>query len=76
MLDDIDRALLVALQGNGQISYAELGDRVGLSASAINDRLKRLKAKGALLRITAEVSPHALGLDLLVFLGRIGRASL
>lgn len=68
MLDDIDRALLVALQGNGQISYAELGAGVGLSASAINDRLKRLKAKGALLRITAEVSAHALGLDLLVFL--------
>lgn len=68
MLDDIDRALLAQLQQDGRTAYADLGARVGLSASAINDRLKRLRAKGALLRITAEVSPAALGLELLVFL--------
>jgi Lrp/AsnC family transcriptional regulator, leucine-responsive regulatory protein len=68
MLDDIDRALLQALQKDGQISYAELGSRVGLSASAVNDRLKRLKGKGVLRRITAEVSPAALGREFLVFI--------
>ena len=68
MLDDIDRALLQVLQRDGQISYAELGARVGLSASAVNDRLKRLKGKGVLRRITAEVSPAALGREFLVFL--------
>jgi Lrp/AsnC family transcriptional regulator, leucine-responsive regulatory protein len=68
MLDDIDRALLQALQKDGQISYAELGSRVGLSASAVNDRLKRLKNKGVLQRITAEVSPVALGREFLVFI--------
>lgn len=68
MLDHIDRALLSALQRDGQVSYAELGARVGLSASAVNDRLKRLKAKGILLRVTAEVAPAALGLEFLVFL--------
>lgn len=68
MLDDIDRGLLQALQRDGQISYAELGTRVGLSASTVNDRLKRLKSKGILLRITAEVSPVALGREFLVFL--------
>jgi hypothetical protein len=39
MLDDIDRVLLQALQRDGQVSYAELGGHVGLSASAANDRL-------------------------------------
>lgn len=68
MLDDIDRALLQVLQKDGQTSYAELGSFVGLSASAVNDRLKRLKNKGVLLRITAEVSPAALGREFLVFL--------
>ena len=67
MLDDIDRALLQSLQRDGQVSYAELGARVGLSASAVNDRLKRLKAKGVLQRITAEVSPSLLGREFLVF---------
>lgn len=68
MLDDIDRALLQALQRDGQISYAELGSLVGLSASAVNDRLKRLKGKGVLQRITAEVSAAALGREFLVFI--------
>ena len=67
-LDEIDRALLAALQSDGQISYADLGGRVGLSSSTVNDRLKRLKAKGVLRRITAEVAPEPLGLDLLAFL--------
>jgi Lrp/AsnC family leucine-responsive transcriptional regulator len=68
MLDDIDRVLLQVLQKDGQVSYAELGSHVGLSASAVNDRLKRLKAKGILLRITAEVSAPALGREFLVFI--------
>jgi Lrp/AsnC family leucine-responsive transcriptional regulator len=68
VLDEIDRALLAALQRDGQISYAELGARVGLSSSAVNDRLKRLKAKGFLRRISAEVDPNAIGLGLLAFL--------
>src|SRR3569623_1452813 len=68
MLDDIDRALLQILQRDGQGSYAELGSRVGLSASAVNDRLKRLKGKGVLQRITAEVNAAALGREFLVFI--------
>jgi Lrp/AsnC family leucine-responsive transcriptional regulator len=68
MLDDIDRVLLQVLQRDGQVSYAELGGHVGLSASAVNDRLKRLKGRGVLQRITAEVSPAALGREFLVFL--------
>lgn len=68
MLDEIDRALLAALQRDGQISYADLGAGVGLSSSAINDRLKRLRSKNVLRRVSAEVEPEALGLGLLAFL--------
>ena len=66
-MDEIDRKILGILQRDGSTPYAELGASVGLSASAINDRLKRLKAKGALKRITAEVAPEALDLGCLVF---------
>jgi DNA-binding Lrp family transcriptional regulator len=53
MLDDIDRTLQV-LQRDGQVSYAELGGHVRLSASAVNDRLKRHKGNGVLQRITIQ----------------------
>jgi len=67
-LDRIDRKILVELQNDADLPYAELGNRVGLSASAINERLKRLKAGGQIRRLTAEVDPGAFGLDLLAFL--------
>jgi Lrp/AsnC family leucine-responsive transcriptional regulator len=68
MLDDTDRALLARLQQDGSTPYAELGAGVGLSASAVNDRLKRLKNKRILRRIVGEVDPAALNREFLVFL--------
>jgi Lrp/AsnC family leucine-responsive transcriptional regulator len=66
MLDDVDRSIVRMLQVDATLAYADLGERVGLSASTINDRLKRLRAKGIIRRINADIDPHALGLDLMV----------
>jgi Lrp/AsnC family leucine-responsive transcriptional regulator len=38
-----------------------------LSASAVNDRLKRLRAEGVIRRMTSDIDPAALGLSLLAF---------
>ena len=67
MLDEIDRNIVAMMQLDATLAYADLGERVGLSASTINDRLKRLRAKGVIRRVSAEIDPHALGLDLMVF---------
>ncbi len=67
-MDNIDRKILTELQLNADLPYAELGGKVGLSASAINERLKRLKAGGQIRRVTAEIDPAAFGLNLLAFL--------
>lgn len=67
MLDKIDRDIVATMQLDATLAYADLGERVGLSASTINDRLKRLRAKGVIRRVSAEIDPHALGLDLMVF---------
>lgn len=67
MLDEIDRSIVGLLQVDATLAYADLGERVGLSASTINDRLKRLRTKGIIRRINADIDPHALGLDLMVF---------
>ena len=67
VLDEIDRNIVATMQLDATLAYADLGERVGLSASTINDRLKRLRAKGVIRRVSAEIDPHALGLDLMVF---------
>lgn len=67
MLDTIDHQLLVLLQDNCLLSYGDLGERVGLSVSAVNERLKKLRAQGIIRRSVAIVDPHALGLHICAF---------
>jgi Lrp/AsnC family leucine-responsive transcriptional regulator len=66
-MDGIDRTILDRLQADSTQTYAEIGSAAGLSASAVNDRLKRLRAEGVIRRMTADVDPTALGLSLLAF---------
>ena len=49
------------------MSYAELGSRVGLSAPAAHERVKRLKRSGVVQKIAALIEPNAVGKGLLAF---------
>jgi Lrp/AsnC family leucine-responsive transcriptional regulator len=66
-MDDIDRKILAHLQLNGRDSYSDIGKSVGLSVSAVNDRLKKLIATGAIRRFAGLVDPAAVGRNLLAF---------
>jgi Lrp/AsnC family leucine-responsive transcriptional regulator len=66
-MDEIDRIILDRLQNDGTSTYAEIGAAAGLSPSAVNDRLKRLRADGVIRRMTADIDPTAIGLSLLAF---------
>jgi len=67
VLDGKDLAILELLQRNGDWSHAEIGRHVGLSVSAVNDRIRRLVANKTIEAWTARISPAALGLHLLAF---------
>jgi Lrp/AsnC family leucine-responsive transcriptional regulator len=47
-MDDIDRALLVALGDDGRLSYQQLAALVHLSANSTADRVRRLRHSGVL----------------------------
>src|SRR5690348_14146453 len=66
-LDHIDRKLLVLLQDNGRMPYAELGKAVGLSISSANERVRKLYERGVIEGVHSLISPSALRLDLLAF---------
>ncbi|WP_309093227.1 Lrp/AsnC family transcriptional regulator [Phenylobacterium sp.] len=60
-LDRFDRRLLAEVQADaGQITEA-LADKVGLSASAVQRRLRRLRAEGVIQRETAILDPRKVG---------------
>ncbi|MDH4652209.1 Lrp/AsnC family transcriptional regulator [Pseudomonas sp. BN606] len=65
-LDAFDLKLLKEVQQDAGLSQAELGDRVNLSAAAVNRRLKRLNEEGVIRRTVALVDPQQLGYQLTV----------
>ncbi|WP_435531613.1 Lrp/AsnC family transcriptional regulator [Ramlibacter aurantiacus] len=67
-IDKLDIAILRCLQGNGRETYEVIGERVGLSASAVLRRVKRLEEVGIIDRYVALVRPEAVGLGLTAYL--------
>lgn len=67
-LDRIDRRILALLQENDRLALAELGQRVGLATSSVNDRVKRLVKRGVIAGFYARIAPEPLGLELLAFM--------
>jgi len=63
VLDERDLAILAALQGDARATYADVGRRVGLSASSVHERVRKLEQSGAIRGYRAELDPRALGLD-------------
>ncbi|WFP75804.1 Lrp/AsnC family transcriptional regulator [Mesorhizobium sp. WSM4906] len=66
-VDPIDRKILGVLVEDATISYAELGDRVGLSPPAAHERVKRLRRSGAIRATSAIIDPKAVKKPLLAF---------
>jgi Lrp/AsnC family leucine-responsive transcriptional regulator len=66
-LDAMDRKLLGVLVEDATTSYADLGERVGLSPPAAHERVKRLRRSGAIRSVSALIDPQALGKTLLAF---------
>ncbi|MGC1238217.1 MAG: Lrp/AsnC family transcriptional regulator [Acidimicrobiales bacterium] len=60
-MDEIDRALLVALSDDGRLSYQQLAALVHLSANSTADRVRRLRQSGVLAGFHAELDLAALG---------------
>jgi Lrp/AsnC family transcriptional regulator, leucine-responsive regulatory protein len=61
-LDEIDCALLAALQERGDAPNLELARSVGLSPAATSRRVQRLRAEGIIEAIRAVVVPEQVGL--------------
>jgi Lrp/AsnC family leucine-responsive transcriptional regulator len=66
-LDSIDVRLVELLQADGRRSYADLGAEVGISGPSAHERVKKLEARGVIVRYAAIVRPEALGYGVLAF---------
>lgn len=60
-IDRIDARLIVEVQRNNKAPSEVLGDAVGLSSTAVQRRLKRLRAEGVIEADVSIVNPRAIG---------------
>ena len=68
MLDEVDRAILAALQSNARTSNAEMARRIGMAPSAILQRVRKLEENGFIQGYTARLNAKALGFGLVAFI--------
>ena len=62
MLDDRDLAIIACLQDDARATYADVAARVGLSASSVHERVRKLEASRTIRGYRAIVDPEAIGL--------------
>jgi Lrp/AsnC family transcriptional regulator for asnA, asnC and gidA len=67
-LDDVDRALALALQHDGRASYAKLAELIGMSQAGVRTRVQRLLSRGA-VQIVAVADPFAFGFNITAMVG-------
>jgi Lrp/AsnC family transcriptional regulator, leucine-responsive regulatory protein len=61
-LDGRDMDIIAALQEDARATYADVAARVGMSPSAVHDRVRKLEVAGVIRSYKAVVDPEALGL--------------
>lgn len=66
-MDDIDRKIVKCLAEDCRRSLADIGGEVGLSTSAVNERIRRLVTSGVVRRFTVDADAEALGLPVTAF---------
>jgi Lrp/AsnC family transcriptional regulator, leucine-responsive regulatory protein len=67
-LDEFDFAIIGVLEHNGRATNAEVGEAVGLSASASSRRIQALEASGAIRGYRAIVDDRLLGKSKTVYI--------
>lgn len=66
--DDLDCKIIELLQENARLSFAQIGRGVGLSPSAVAERVQRLEDTEVITGYTAKINPIKLGWSLSAFI--------
>ena len=67
-MEDQDRRIVELLRQDGRMSYTDLGKAMGMSTSAVHQRVRRLEERGVIKGYEAVVDHTALDLPLTAFI--------
>ncbi|MBA2273871.1 MAG: Lrp/AsnC family transcriptional regulator [Actinobacteria bacterium] len=74
-MDAIDRRIIGHLQRDARLTYADVGAAVGLAASSVHDRVRKLERAGVIRGYRAEVQLDRVGWPITAFVSLALRAS-
>jgi Lrp/AsnC family leucine-responsive transcriptional regulator len=74
-MDATDREIVGLLERNARLTYGEVGKRVGLAASSVHDRVRKLEKAGLLRGYRADVDFAGVGLPITAFVSLALRPS-
>jgi Lrp/AsnC family leucine-responsive transcriptional regulator len=63
-MDERDLQIASLLERDARLSYADIGSRVGLAASSVHDRVRKLERSGVIKGYRAELDLEAIGLPI------------
>ena len=67
-MDQKDRNILRILQTDARTPQAEIGRQIGLSAAAVNERIRKLERDGTIRRYAALLDDRKVGVDIIAFI--------
>ncbi len=68
-IDETDLRILTLLSNDAKMSYAEISEKVFLSAGAVHTRVKKMESAGIIKGSSLIVDTQKLGWDIYAFLG-------
>ncbi|MDQ3984911.1 MAG: Lrp/AsnC family transcriptional regulator [Actinomycetota bacterium] len=74
-MDEIDRQIVAVLERDARKSYGEIGKLVGLAASSVHERVRKLERRGAIRGYRAELDFDEVGLPITAFVSLALRAA-
>jgi DNA-binding Lrp family transcriptional regulator len=60
-VDELDRAIILALQENGRMALSEIARRAGVAPATVHERLAKLRRSGVVQGFGVRLDPRALG---------------
>ena len=66
-MNNVDREILNILQRDSRKSYSSIGGAVGLSVTAVKDRIDKMQAKGVFQNFSIKLNRERVGADVLAF---------
>jgi len=68
-MDDIDKKILTLLQENDRISYAKIAELLGMAASSIHYRVRKMEKEGIIKKFSAIIDSAKVGYPTTAWLG-------